>query len=116
MFLALKHVKVNATPHLWARGKAAWLDTAAALLRVFLEVQARAAVGLPGAPQALDIPIAQAAFAVAAPAPGMPPPAAALVAQAAFDGSQHGADYLVLLPGEQVGISKFSDKTHKVDI
>ena len=30
------------------------------------------------------------------------PPAATLVARAAFDGSEYGPDYLVLLPGEQV--------------
>ena len=98
-------------PHLWARGIAALLD---AILHGFLEAQAHAAVGLPNAAPALGAPIGQADFATAA--PGTPPlPAAALVTQAAFDGSQYGPDCLVLLPGEQVGIFKLSNKTHRVD-
>ena len=101
-------------PHLWARGKAAWLDVAAALLRDFLDAQAHAAMGLPRAPPALGAPTVQADLATAAPGT-LPPPAAALVAQAAFDGSQYGIDYLVLLPGEQAGIFNLSDKTHRVD-
>ena len=110
----IKHAKANAVPRLWARGKAAWLDTGAALLHGFLEAQAHAAVDLPRAPPALGTSIGQAHFA--ATTPSMPlPPAAALVAQAAFDGSQYGADYLVLLPGEQVGIFKLSDKTSRVN-